>query len=81
MKNLQQEINCLSEWLSSLGELDRNNFNMLLNLKDPEKLVAKMPSGKYQDMAIRALILKRTADAEREDARRLKKRKKRARPN
>lgn len=56
-------VESFTDWLDGLKEIDRENFYTLLNLPKNVEVIAKMPEGKYREMAIFGLAVKEFMNA------------------
>ena len=57
---LDQKLKEYLRWRGGLSDMDRMNFECLIDLPNAQTLVAQLQPGKYQDMAIFALAMRQT---------------------
>jgi hypothetical protein len=56
-------ISEFTAWRDALGTIDRMNFDTLMQLPSALEVIARMPEGQYQDMAICGLALTKALDS------------------
>ncbi len=56
-KSLDSKLAEFEAWVNGLSKLDAMNFKVLINLPNAADLLARMPEGKYREMAMIGFIV------------------------